>query len=321
MYNRTLIALLLSTTVLGCGDHSASDDDTGTSAADQDTGEKQTLGDTDSGTNDSGTNDSGTNDSGTTDSGTTDSGSDEPVCNMDQPIAEGDWGGAAASQDRLAPETCGGPDSGNEWILGWAAGYDGCYELNTTGATFDTVAYVKEGSSCDGDEIACDDDSNGTQQSIVRWYARAGQDFLLVVDAYSPEESGDAVFGVHGTPGGHPPDFVVPAGDTGDSVVSGTTSGASVDVGSSDCANERSSGDVIVQWIAPWSGTFTFDTNGSAFDTILQLMTNCGAAVCDDDDGTDYSSSLTVSVSEGDLVQLAIFGYDGQEGSFRLNVH
>src|SRR5262249_14994776 len=46
-------------------------------------------------------------------------------------------------------------------------------------------------------------------------------------------------------------------------------------------------GDVEYRWIAPSDGTYTFDTDGSNYDTVLELIDECTGRVllCNDDEG------------------------------------
>jgi len=78
-------------------------------------------------------------------------------------------------------------------------------------------------------------------------------------------------------------------------------------------------------WTAPSTGTVTFDTIGSNFDTWLSVFT--GSAVnnltqigFDDDSGGNYTSKLTRSVTAGTTYQIAVDGYDSYTGNINLNI-
>ena len=76
-------------------------------------------------------------------------------------------------------------------------------------------------------------------------------------------------------------------------------------------------------WVAPSDGTFTFDTAGSSFDTVLRLYADdCGTELaCDDDGGPDLTSSITQSVSAGERLVIVVDAYSSySEGSHSLSI-
>ncbi|MBE2253874.1 MAG: hypothetical protein IAE78_30370, partial [Myxococcus sp.] len=76
-------------------------------------------------------------------------------------------------------------------------------------------------------------------------------------------------------------------------------------------------------WTAPATGTFTFDTNGSTFDTILSASspTTCAELACDDDSGNGVASSFSLSVTAGQVVRLMLDTFSQTtSGSFTLNI-
>lgn len=104
-----------------------------------------------------------------------------------------------------------------------------------------------------------------------------------------------------GRPGSHTP----PAGCTG--------------------SDTTPSPDALFAWTAPSTGTFTFDTVGSGFDTVLTLRSGSCSDVslgCNDDiiNGTDQRSRLIVTLFAGQTVLIAIDGFGGATGSFVLNI-
>src|SRR4028119_1385766 len=63
-------------------------------------------------------------------------------------------------------------------------------------------------------------------------------------------------------------------------------------------------------WTAPSTGTVTFDTQGSNFDTWLSLfngfdLANLSLVAADDDGGEGLTSLLTRSVTAGETYQIA----------------
>ena len=82
--------------------------------------------------------------------------------------------------------------------------------------------------------------------------------------------------------------------------------------------------DAIYVWTAPYGGTFTFDTVGSALDTVLTVRSgSCTgtALACNDDIANGMiASRATVTLGAGQTIVLAIDGYGTRSGAFVLNV-
>ena len=60
----------------------------------------------------------------------------------------------------------------------------GIYTMTTVGSMYDTVLYVRDG-SCDGEELACNDDTPGLGlQSRIVVPLTSGQEVVIFVDSY-----------------------------------------------------------------------------------------------------------------------------------------
>lgn len=81
-----------------------------------------------------------------------------------------------------------------------------------------------------------------------------------------------------------------------------------------------SGGDVAHRFVAPESGSWTFDTAGSPTDTVLALLSGCQEVACNDDDlGT--TSRVTVELGAGQEVLAVVDAYaPGIESSYTLTV-
>ncbi len=110
---------------------------------------------------------------------------------------------------------------------------------------------------------------------------------------------------------------------TGASVLTGSTSG-SASTYAGTCGFSAGGPDVTVGWVAPRTGSFTFDLNGSSYDTVLHLHdADCTGPelACDDDGGDGFQSSITYSVTAGQIVVIIVDGFgSGSSGSFVLNI-
>ena len=109
---------------------------------------------------------------------------------------------------------------------------------------------------------------------------------------------------------------------TGTGVATGTTRGNGND-SSTGCGGSTAE-DVRLRWTAPGSGTYTFTTQGSDFDTVMAVTTaECSGAselACSDDyDGT--TSGVSVWLSTGDSVFIDVDGYSSGSGNFVLNIY
>ena len=88
------------------------------------------------------------------------------------------------------------------------------------------------------------------------------------------------------------------------------------------CSNSFAS-DRAYAFIAPADGSYTFDTVGSSYDTVIAVFDGCGGRelACNDDmDNVDRVSSLTGPLVEGQRVIVVVDGYLKNDGDVRVNV-
>jgi hypothetical protein len=80
--------------------------------------------------------------------------------------------------------------------------------------------------------------------------------------------------------------------------------------------------DVAYTFTAAVTGSYVFDTIGSGYDTVLQLLdaAACGVIGCDDDAGGNLASRVTVQLYAGQTVVVVVDGYGGAAGTFALHV-
>jgi len=107
---------------------------------------------------------------------------------------------------------------------------------------------------------------------------------------------------------------------TGPVLAQGDTCGRSNAVAST-CGNSQAP-DRAYTWTAPFTGTVTFTTAGSSYDTVLQLVDVATGATlgCNDDAAGTLQSSLTVAVTRGQQLRLVVDGASASCGAFSLNV-
>ena len=78
--------------------------------------------------------------------------------------------------------TCGGGGAAPERTFEWTPATSGSATIATCGSDVDTVLYMNTG-SCEGTEVACNDDACGLQSSITA-VVTAGQTYAIVVDSF-----------------------------------------------------------------------------------------------------------------------------------------
>jgi hypothetical protein len=90
-------------------------------------------------------------------------------------------GSTVGLADALTP-SCGF-SSAPEATYSFTAPADGTYQIDTFGSGYDTVLHVRDG-SCQGAELACNDDAMGLQ-SQVSIALTAGQTVIIAVDGFA----------------------------------------------------------------------------------------------------------------------------------------
>ena len=110
---------------------------------------------------------------------------------------------------------------------------------------------------------------------------------------------------------------VVPKTDVGLGVFEGSTRDRPNEF-ASECGGEGSP-DVAFAWRPPSPGTYRFDTHGSTFDTVLSVVP-CSVGILCDDDTVGSTSEVVVDLPVVEDVVVIVDGYDGEAGSYYVNV-
>jgi hypothetical protein len=85
-----------------------------------------------------------------------------------------------------------------------------------------------------------------------------------------------------------------------------------------------SGGEVVFRYRPPETGTYTFDTYQSTFDTVLYVLRG---PECDDpligcnDDHAGILSSLTLELNAGEPVTIIVDSFSGPGENYQINVH
>jgi hypothetical protein len=157
--------------------------------------------------------------------------------------------------------------------------------IDTIGAAFDTVLYVRSGAT----ELACNDDLDPptVRQSRVSLSLQAGQMIAIVVDGFAAE-SGAFVLRINGNCPQLGHDDPRDLGSPSSLSLSGTTgSCASFLAGGAPCSSGGDDApDAVFLYTAPFAGDFAIDTIGSGYDTLLAVRQQSCAGTplgCNDD--------------------------------------
>lgn len=221
--------------------------------------------------------------------------------------------GSTVDGDNTTFGSCGGT-TGNDDQWTFTAPEPGIYTIDTQGSNFDTVLYALDG--CGGNEIICNDDA-GDMTSRINVTLAAGEEVVFVVDG-AGLDSGDYNLNVELDAC---PDFEImgalPAVETG------STDGE-VDSSAGSCGGGTAP-DVAYTFTAPEAGTYIFDTDGSAFDTVLYAFdgeTCDGTTLACDDDDPEFGvqSRIVLELAAAQTVTVVVDGFGSNSGDYTLNV-
>jgi len=220
--------------------------------------------------------------------------------------------GDTTGDDNDLAASCGGAD-GPDRVIEFTSTGAGTYTFDTFGAGFDTkIALFSDCAS----ELACNDDFGGLQ-SQLQLDMGASQTVLVVVDGYSGG-SGPWVLSIAAPGAAFPCQDQDIGGAVGASVASGNTGVADEDL-DPDCGLGNAA-DQAIRFTAPAAAQYTFDTFGSAYDTVLSVWSDCATqSSCNDDTG-GLQSEVVLNLAQGQAVIVLVDGYNGATGNWVLNI-
>lgn len=251
------------------------------------------------------------------------------------PLPTGDFTGCTttATPSSGTMTTCGlgGSGQGNDVWFRFEPSCDGNAIIDTWGSDFDTVLSVH--SDCpnfvSNNSIACNDDAGfpapNNRISLVSFNFTGGQSYLIRVSGYNLAS------------GTYTLRSLMNYGVNNDECSTASTVGMGT-YNFNTCAATDSQGsgvpfgsvrDVWYRFIAPTAGFYSFDTCGSAFDTVVTLFngsqqacpSSSTAMFAQNDDSVGFCSPVVVSrqsrakveLTQGQSVMVRIGGYDGDE--------
>ncbi len=210
----------------------------------------------------------------------------------------------------------------------WTAPSSGKVSINTLGSTFDTMLGVFTGPSVAALTLigSNDDASRSTLTSALTFNAVAGTTYHIAVDGYNGA-SGSIALNLSETVAPINDSFSKSTVLTGRGITwNGTNIGATRELGEPYHAGVPGSTSVWFTWTAPSSGSFSLNTAGSNFDTVLAVYTGTSVStltpVASNDDVSPYNltSALTFNAVAGTTYRIAVDGYNGLAGNVVLNL-
>lgn len=236
--------------------------------------------------------------------------------------------------NRCASKQSGEPNHANNaggksiWYR-WTAPYSGPATVSLLGSAFDTLLAVYRGSTLAslGTTIVDhnDDFDTGILQSQVSFAATAGTTYRIAADGYNGGDDAGAGLVVLSINPALNDSFAAPRILTGtNGSVWGFNRPATREAGEPLHAGNPGGHSVWFRWTAPASGTVTFDTAGSRFDTLLAAytgdaidgLTPLAQGVAPPGTG---SSRIRFDVPAGTDCSVAVDGRDETSGLFSLN--
>lgn len=212
--------------------------------------------------------------------------------------------------------SCGGAGA-PDVVVEWVAPAAGRYRVATFGSTYDTVLYARD--TCDGAELACNDDAGG-QQSAVDLDLAADQSVVIVLDGFDGDALGEWDLRIS-LVACDPVDLggEVPVTEMG------STTEASDDLFST-CGGGGAP-DREFLWTAPATSNYSVSTLGSNFDTVVSVRdgASCdGPELACNDEGTltEFGpSEAVVALAQGQQVLIGIDGYASfEDGDYVVEI-
>jgi hypothetical protein len=229
-----------------------------------------------------------------------------------------------ASTEPGEPPHAGDPGGHSVWF-DWSPISDGVAVITTKRSDFDTLLAVYTGDSLTNlTLIASNDDViRGIYlQSEVSLPAFAGTNYHIAVDGWGGAV-GTVVLNLNPPPNDDFADAQEIMASSG--AVTGYTVGASKEPYEPAHAYDVGGHSVWFVWTAPADGPVEFNTTGSAFDTTLavytgDVLTNLIVVAANNDASAGLASSrLAFVAAAGSIYRIAVDGFAGESGSFKLN--
>ena len=233
---------------------------------------------------------------------------------------------ANATKEAGEPSHAGNAGGHSVWYQ-WQSPDTKPVTIDTSGSGFNTLLAVYTGSSVSGLSLVAsnDDIGSGNFQSRVTFNATANSVYDIAVDGFNGA-SGNLILTLDQTIQND--NFANPQYIGGvNGIAYGANIGATKEVGEPNHAGNSGGASIWYYWTAPITGTATFTTVGSSFNTLLAVYTGNSVStltnIASNDDidpvNTNLASSVTFSATGLQGYHIAIDGYNGATGDTVLN--
>lgn len=190
------------------------------------------------------------------------------------------------------------------------------YLISLCGSDFDTTLSVY--AACGGAELACNDDSCGSQSAIVLSLT-AGQSYSLRIAGYDGDVGSYILTIMENASPPANDDCANAVGLSLDVPYVGSTLGATGSQASS-CGNTDNL-DVWHTFTSIVDGNYTISLCGSAFDTTLAVYNACeGTELACNDDFCSRQSQLNIYLNAGQTILIRVAGYRSAMGDYTIVV-
>jgi hypothetical protein len=245
------------------------------------------------------------------------------TCANATPVSTGAITGTTAGATNDGQATCGASASSADVYYVFSAPATCTFEVTTCdgGTFYDSVVSVH--SACPattGNQITCNDDTCGLL-SRVTFAGTAGTPYIIRVSGFNGSV-GNFTLAVRqlGRPANDTCLGAIPIGGAGGGIA-GDTSCAIIQ-SSFSCVGNASPG-VYYRWVAPFTGTATFDTCAAAsYDTAITVSTGCPASslnqIACNDDSCGLRSSVAFPIIAGTEYFVRVAGFGTARGTFSL---
>jgi len=220
--------------------------------------------------------------------------------------------GNTEAASNASDQSCGSANS-NDLLLAWRAPVTDYYVFDTQGSNFDTVLGLYD--DCDGNEVACNNDSATGTDSKVVLKVEQDTELLVAVDGFAGD-SGDVTVNVGRV---SCPDFDL-EGQT--FPLSLSTSGFGDDT--SNACGGAGQEDRAYHWVPPTDGLYAFTVTAPGYRPIVTLVdgAECGDTElgCNKALEPDFKSEVVRRLFAGQPVSVYVDGVDGA-GAFDIDIH
>ena len=193
----------------------------------------------------------------------------------------------------------------------------GYHTVSLCGSSFDTTLVVYD--DCSGGAIACNDHMCDTQSEVTPYFT-AGQTYSIRI-AGNRAKTGDYVIVVSERLSQPSNDDCASAIEVFEDVTYNGSSFGALGDSNSLCSSGFDFYDVWHSFTPTVSKDYLVSLCGSDFDTTVSVYNSCdGTEIACNDDSCDMQSEVVISLTAGQTYLVRVAGYDGDMGSYSLNI-